>query len=455
MNTYAIPLEAEDMPSAWYNIAPDLPTPLAPPLHPATREPVTPQDMDAMFPPNLVEQEMSRERWISIPGPVMDAYRLYRPTPLRRALRLEQALQTPAKIFYKNESVSPSGSHKLNTAIAQVHYNAESGVRELTTETGAGQWGTALSIACGMFGLQCTIYMVRVSFDQKPYRRILMETYGGKVIASPSATTEFGRAYQAEHPESTGSLGIAISEAIEVAAHSGGRIRYALGSVLNHVMLHQTIIGEEARRQMDRAGAYPDVIIGCCGGGSNFAGLAFPYMRDVLSGKTKIDVAAVEPAACPTLSKGVYAYDFGDTGKMTPLLLQYTLGHDFVPPGIHAGGLRYHGVAQEVAHLVHSGHIRAIAAAQTPVFEAGLLFARSEGIVPAPESCHAIKAAVDAAVAARESGEAKTILFCLSGHGHFDMSAYDAFLKGDLQDPVLDEAAIRAAEAAIPPAPLP
>ncbi|MCC6144646.1 MAG: TrpB-like pyridoxal phosphate-dependent enzyme, partial [Candidatus Hydrogenedentes bacterium] len=427
----------------------------APPLHPQTLQPVQPSDLAAIFPDNLIAQEMSAERYISIPGEVMDAYRLYRPTPLRRAYRLEKALQTPAKIYYKNESVSPSGSHKLNTAVAQVYYNKEAGVHELTTETGAGQWGTALSIACSMFGVKCTVYMVKVSFDQKPYRRSLMQTYGGSVIASPSNTTDFGRQYLAEHPDSTGSLGIAISEAVEVAVKSGGTKRYSLGSVLNHVLLHQTIIGEEARIQMDSVGEYPDVIIGCCGGGSNFAGIALPFTRDKIAGKKDIDIIAVEPAACPTLSRGIYAYDFGDTGMMTPLLLQYTLGHDFIPPGIHSGGLLYHGVAQHVAHLVKHGYVRALAYHQNPIFEAGLVFDRAERIVHAPESCHAIRADVDEAIKCRESGEAKTILFCLSGHGHFDMTAFDAYLRGDLVDYELDEAIIQEAEARIPKVDLP
>jgi tryptophan synthase beta chain len=450
MNQYNILLDPKNMPDAWYNIMADFPEPMAPPLHPQTHQPIQPSDLAAIFPENLVAQEMCQDRYVSIPGEVMDAYRLYRPTPLRRAYRLEQALKTPAKIYYKNESVSPAGSHKLNTAVAQAYYNKEAGVHELSTETGAGQWGTALSIACSMFNMKCTVYMVRVSFEQKPYRRSLMQTYGGSVLSSPSDTTEFGRKFQQEHPDSTGSLGIAISEAVEVAVKSGGKIRYSLGSVLNHVLLHQTIIGEEARLQMDSVGAYPDVVIGCCGGGSNFAGIAFPFTRDKLAGKADIDFIAVEPTACPTLSRGIYAYDYGDTGMMTPLLLQYTLGHDFMPPGIHSGGLRYHGVAQQVAHLVKHGVMRAQAYQQNPIFEAGLMFARAECIVPAPESCHAIRSAIDEAIKCRESGEAKTILFCLSGHGHFDMTAFDAYFKGDLVDFVLDDATIQKAEESIP-----
>jgi len=450
MNLYNILLDPAKLPDAWYNIAADLPTPLPPPLHPATMQPLGPSDLDALFPPGLIEQEVSSQSMISIPGEVMDAYRLYRPTPLRRAYRLEKLLDTPAKIFYKNESVSPAGSHKLNTAVPQAYYNKIAGINELTTETGAGQWGTALSIACSMFNMKCTVYMVRVSFSQKPYRRILMQTYGSQVVSSPSDTTDYGRKVLAEMPDTTGSLGIAISEAIEVAAKSGGTIKYALGSVLNHVLLHQTIIGEEARLQMDSIGEYPDVVIGCCGGGSNLAGLTFPYARETLRHGRDTDFVAVEPKACPTLTRGLYAYDFGDTGKMTPLLKQYTLGHNFMPSGIHAGGLRYHGVASLIAALVKAGKMRAVAYHQNPCFEAAMLFAQSEGIVPAPESSHAIRAAIDEALKCKESGEVKTILFNLSGHGHFDMTAYDAYINGRLDDLELDQSVIEAAEADIP-----
>ncbi|MCP4641749.1 MAG: TrpB-like pyridoxal phosphate-dependent enzyme [bacterium] len=450
MNQYNILLDQSKLPDAWYNIIPDLKNPMAPPLHPGTMQPLGPTDLEALFPPALIAQEMSQEPMISIPGEVMDAYRLWRPTPLRRAYRLEKALDTPAKIFYKNESVSPSGSHKINTAVPQAYYNKEAGIMELTTETGAGQWGTALSIACSMFDMKCTVYMVRVSFSQKPYRRSLMQAYGGSVIASPSETTDYGKQVLAQDPDTTGSLGIAISEAIEVAAKSGGKIKYSLGSVLNHVLLHQTIIGEEAIMQMDSVGEYPDTVIGCCGGGSNFAGLAFPYAKDKLRNGKDIDFIAVEPTACPTLTRGLYAYDFGDTGKMTPLLKQYTLGHDFVPPGIHAGGLRYHGVAQQIAQLVREGVMRGVAYYQNPCFEAAKLFARCEGIIPAPESSHAIKATVDEALKAKEEGKAKTILFNLSGHGHFDMSSYDAFHSGKLVDFDLDEDKLKQAENAIP-----
>jgi tryptophan synthase beta chain len=438
------------MPDAWYNIIPDLPVPPPPPLHPGTLQPLKPEDLAALFPPGLIEQEASGQGMISIPGEVMDAYRLWRPTPLRRAYRLEKALGTPAKIFYKNESVSPAGSHKLNTAVAQAYYNKAAGTKGLSTETGAGQWGTALSIACSMFHMDCTVYMVRVSFEQKPYRRSVMQTFGAKVMASPSTTTDYGKKVLAEMPDTTGSLGIAISEAIEVAAKSGGSVKYSLGSVLNHVLLHQTIIGEEAKLQMASVGEYPDVVIGCCGGGSNFAGIAFPYVQDKLLKGKDIDFIAVEPKACPTLTRGLYAYDFGDTGQMTPLLKQYTLGHDFMPSGIHAGGLRYHGVAALLALLVREGKMRAVAYHQNPCFEAALMFARAEGIIPAPESSHAIRSAIDEALKCKESGQAKTILFNLSGHGHFDMTAYDAYLSGKLEDFELDQKVIDEAEARIP-----
>jgi len=450
MNQYQILLDPAKLPDAWYNINPDLPAPLPPPLHPGTLQPLKPEDLAALFPPGLIEQEASMAPMISIPGEVMDAYRMWRPTPLRRAYRLEKALDTPAKIFYKNESTSPAGSHKLNTSIAQAYYNKVAGITELTTETGAGQWGTALSIACAAFGMKCTVFMVRVSFTQKPYRRTLMQTFGAKVVSSPSDETEYGRKVLAEMPDTTGSLGIAISEAIEVAAKSGGSIKYSLGSVLNHVLLHQTIIGEEAKLQMESVGEYPDVVIGCCGGGSNFAGLAFPFAPDKIRKGKNIDFIAVEPKACPTLTRGIYAYDFGDTGQMTPLLKQYTLGHDFVPSGIHAGGLRYHGVASQLALLCKEGVMRAVACHQNECFEAASLFARCESIVPAPESSHAIRVAIDEAIKCRESGEKKTILFNLSGHGHFDMTAYDAYFNGKLEDFELDQSAIDAAEARIP-----
>jgi len=436
---YNVLLDPAKLPDAWYNINPDFPTPLPPPLHPATHQPVQSSDLEAIFPRTLIEQEVSNQQYISIPGEVMDIYRLWRPSPLRRAYRLEKALDTPAKIFYKNESVSPAGSHKLNTAVPQAYYNKKEGVYGLTTETGAGQWGTALSIACSMFGMTCIVYMVKISYDQKPYRRILMQTYGGKVIASPSDTTQFGKEILSKDPNSEGSLGIAISEAVEVAVKSGGKMKYTLGSVLNHVLLHQTIIGEEAKLQMDSIGEYPDIVIGCVGGGSNFAGLAFPFAHDVLKQGKKIKFLAVEPAACPTMTRGSYTYDFGDTAGLTPLLKQYTLGHDFMPPGIHAGGLRYHGVASQVAHLIHHEIVTPVSVLQNPVFEANLLFAKSEGILPAPESGHAIRVAIDEAIKCKETGESKTILFNLSGHGHFDMSAYDAYLNNQLSDYELSE----------------
>lgn len=450
MRDYAILLDAKKMPDAWYNILPDMPTPSAPVLHPATQQPVAPEDLAAIFPMGLIEQEMSPNREISIPGEVMDRYLMYRPTPLRRAYRLEEELKTPAKIYYKNESVTPSGSHKINTSIAQAYYNMIEGVHSLSTETGAGQWGTALSIACSMYNMQCKVYMVRVSFEQKPYRKGFMEAFGATVIASPSDTTEVGRKIREDNPGTTGSLGMAISEAVEVAVISGGKTKYSLGSVLNHVCMHQTIIGEEAKLQMDSVGDYPDIVIGCCGGGSNFAGISFPFVKDKLKKGLKTEFIAVEPAACPTLTRGPYAYDFGDTGKMTPLMKQYTLGHNFVPPGIHAGGLRYHGVAQTVAHLKKDGVINARALYQNPCFKASLLFAKCEGILPAPESGHAICAAVDEAVRCREAGESKTILFNLSGHGHFDIAAYDAYLRGELQDYDLDEEILEKGRQSIP-----
>ncbi len=450
MKKYNILLDADKMPDAWYNIMPDMPGQMPPPLHPGTRQPCGPEDLAPIFPMPLIEQEVSTEQFISIPGEVMDVYRLWRPTPLRRAYRLEEALGTPAKIYYKNESVSPSGSHKINTSVAQAYYNKVSGINELTTETGAGQWGTALSIACSFFDMKCTVYMVKVSFEQKPYRRSLMESYGAQVFASPSDNTDIGRKMAADNPGTTGSLGMAISEAVEAAVKSGGSIKYSLGSVLNHVLLHQSIIGEEAKLQMDSVGDYPDIIIGCCGGGSNYAGLAFPFAHDKLKQGKDIDFVAVEPTACPTLTRGPYAYDFGDTGEMTPLLPQYTLGHNFVPPGIHAGGLRYHGVASQLAHLVKEGVMRAVAYHQNPCFESALLFAKCEGIIPAPETSHAIRAAVDAALKCKESGESKTILFNFSGHGHFDMTAYQAYLGQQLEDYELDQEILDKGIASIP-----
>lgn len=425
-------LADSQIPSAWVNILPLLPEPLAPPLHPQTKAPLGPQDLLPIFPMEVIEQEFSPKPEIDIPGEVMDIYRLWRATPLYRARRLEKALDTPAHIYYKYEGTSPAGSHKPNTAVAQTYYNKRAGIKRLATETGAGQWGSALSLACQMFGLECTVYMVRVSYDQKPYRRMMMHTWGAKVYASPSAHTNAGRTVRAASPDSPGSLGIAISEAVEDAA-THPDTNYSLGSVLNHVLLHQTVIGQETKLQMRQAGEEPDVVIGCFGGGSNFGGLSLPYVIDRLNGKGP-RIVAVEPSACPTLTKGRFEYDYGDTAKLTPLVKMYTLGHDFVPPGIHAGGLRYHGASPLISHLVRLGHIEGRAYSQLPVFEAAVEFARTEGILPAPESAHAIRAAVDEALAAREEGRGRTILFCLSGHGHFDLAAYESYLGGKLAD---------------------
>jgi tryptophan synthase beta chain len=426
-------LTQADIPTHWYNILTDLPEPLPPPLHPATQQPIKPDDMFPIFPENLVMQEFSPERWVEIPEPVREVYALWRPTPLLRAVRLEKALQTPAHIYYKYEGVSPAGSHKPNTAVAQAYYNKVAGIERLATETGAGQWGSALALACRLFGLQCTVYMVKVSYYQKPYRKMMMETWGATVYPSPSEQTEFGRKMLKEDPDCPGSLGIAISEAIEDTVRSKNT-RYSLGSVLNHVCLHQTVIGQEAIKQMEMAGEEPDVIIGCVGGGSNFAGLAFPFVRKKITEGKQYRVVAVEPSACPSMTKGELRYDFGDTAMTTPLLWMYTLGHDFMPPKIHAGGLRYHGMAPLVSHLYNLGLIEAVAYPQTKVFEAAVTFARTEGIIPAPESAHAVRAAVDEAIAARESGEKKVILFNLSGHGMLDLTAYEAYLSGSLQD---------------------
>jgi len=427
------PLRAGEMPTQWYNLLADFPEPLPPPLHPGTREPVTPDLMMAMFPESLVAQEMSAERWIEIPAEVRDVYALYRPTPLLRAVRLEKALQTPAHIYYKYEGVSPAGSHKPNTAIPQAYYNKLAGTQRLATETGAGQWGSSLAFACSVFGLECNIYMVKVSFHQKPYRKMLMQTYGATVHASPSHQTEFGRKVLAENPDSHGSLGIAISEAIEDTMKHPGT-KYALGSVLNHVCLHQSVIGEEAIKQMELAGEEPDVIFGCAGGGSNFAGLAFPFVRRKLKDGKRTRIVAVEPSSCPSLTRGELRYDFGDTAETTPLMMMHTLGHSFMPPSIHAGGLRYHGMAPMVSHCLKLGLIEAMAYPQTRVFEAAVLFARSEGIVPAPESSHAIAAAVDEAVKCRAEGKKRVIVIGLSGNGLLDLAAYDTYLSGAMKD---------------------
>jgi tryptophan synthase beta chain len=423
-------LQDQDIPKNYYNIIPDLPTPPAPPLDPQTEKPLDPSALEAIFPRALIEQEVSAQSEIPIPEPVLEVYNLYRPTPLIRARGMEKALGTPAKIYFKNEGVSPAGSHKPNTAIAQAYYNAEAGVHKLITETGAGQWGSALALAGGFFGTEVVVYMVRISFEQKPYRKSMIQTYGGSIHASPTDRTAFGRAIREKLPDTPGSLGIAISEAVEEAANSP-KANYSLGSVLNHVMLHQTVIGLEAQKQMAMAGDYPDVVIGCHGGGSNFAGISFPFLRDKFAGK-EIRFVAAEPVSCPTLTKGEFRYDFGDTAGMTPLMKMYTLGHDFVPPVIHAGGLRYHGSAPLVAHLLHEGLIEAVAYGQKEIFEAAMLFSRTQGIIPAPESSHAIHAAVVEAEKAKQEGKRRVILFNLSGHGNFDMAAYDAYLSGKM-----------------------
>jgi tryptophan synthase beta chain len=433
-------LEEKEIPQAWYNIQADLPHPLSPPLNPATKKPIGPGDLAAIFPMDLIAQEASTERWIDIPGEVLDIYRLWRPTPLFRARRLEKVLQTPAEIYFKHEGVSPAGSHKPNTAVAQAYYNKKAGIKKLTTETGAGQWGSALSMACRFFGMECTVYMVRVSYEQKPYRRSFMEVYGARVVPSPSMETVSGRKVLEETPDSSGSLGIAISEAVEVAAQHPDT-NYSLGSVLNHVLLHQTVVGLEAKAQMAKIGAYPDVVIACHGGGSNFGGIAFPFLQDKIGGR-KLRAVAVEPLACPSLTRGRYLYDFGDEAGFTPLMQMYTLGHDFVPSGIHAGGLRYHGAAPLVSRLLLDGLIEAQAYAQNEVFKSAVLFTQSEGILPAPESAHAIHSAVVEALAARDEGKKRVILFNLSGHGNFDLTAYDDYLNNRLADAVLSDEAL-------------
>uniref|UniRef100_A0A832EJI5 Tryptophan synthase beta chain n=1 Tax=Desulfacinum infernum TaxID=35837 RepID=A0A832EJI5_9BACT len=439
-------LDESEMPRQWYNIQADLPTPLRPPLHPATGQPIKAEDLAPVFPMNLIEQEVSTQRWIDIPEPVLEKYALWRPTPLYRARGLEKALGTPAKIFYKNEGVSPPGSHKPNTAVAQAYYNKVFGIKRLSTETGAGQWGSALSMACQMFGLQCRVFMVKVSYNQKPYRRSMMETWGAECIPSPSDRTQAGRKILAENPDSPGSLGIAISEAIEDAV-GDPEARYSLGSVLNHVLLHQTIIGLEAHKQLEKLGLYPDVVLGCAGGGSNFAGLCLPFVRDKIHGKN-VTIIAAEPTSCPTLTKGPFRYDFGDTAMTTPLLAMHTLGHDFVPAPIHAGGLRYHGMAPIVSHLLEEKLIEARAFDQVETFTAGVQWARSEGFIPAPETNHAIAAVVQEALRAKEEGKEKVILFNWSGHGLVDMAAYDAFLSGKLTRYELPDEEIRRALAA-------
>ncbi|HJH28456.1 MAG TPA: TrpB-like pyridoxal phosphate-dependent enzyme [Methanosarcinaceae archaeon] len=433
MESTKILLDENEMPKKWYNIVTDLPTPLAPILNPATNEPISPDDLAPLFPQALIKQENSTQKYIDIPEDIMDIYRLWRPSPVYRAHRLEKVLGTPAKIYYKHEGVSPAGSHKPNTSVAQAYYNMKEGVERITTETGAGQWGSALSLACNYFDMECKVYMVRSSFEQKPYRKSLINLWGATVVPSPSPDTQFGRKILEEFPDTSGSLGIAISEAIEDAALNDNT-KYALGSVLNHVMLHQTVIGLEAQKQFEKIDEYPDVVIGCCGGGSNLAGLSFPYIKDKIDGKNEVEIIAVEPSACPTLTKGKFEYDFGDTAEMTPLLKMYTLGHSFIPPAIHAGGLRYHGESPIISNLYDDGLISAESYHQIEVFDAAVTFARSEGIVPAPESAHAIKSTIEHALKCKQTGEEKTILFGLSGHGHFDMASYDKYFKKELSN---------------------
>ena len=427
-------LDESDLPKFWYNINADMPVPPTPVLNPQTKEPVTPEFLSVLFPMELIQQEVSTERYIEIPEEVREIYKLWRPTPLIRARRLEKALDTPAHIYFKHEGTSAAGSHKPNTAVAQAYYNKKEGVKALTTETGAGQWGSALSLACNFFDLDLEVYMVKISYNQKPYRRVMMEAYGAQVFASPTDRTNFGRSILAEDPDSPGSLGIAISEAVETAVMSNGKKKYSLGSVLNHVLMHQTVVGEETLKQMDLAGEYPDVVIGCVGGGSNYSGLAYPFMLQKLLEDLSTRFVAVEPTATPTLTKGLYAFDYGDAAKMAPIVKMFTLGHRFVPPPIHAGGLRYHGMAPSLCALYEAGYIEAVALHQLSTFEAAILFARSEGIIPAPETAHAIRVAIDEALDAKEKGEKRVILFNFSGHGNFDMSAYQAYLGGELVD---------------------
>jgi tryptophan synthase beta chain len=430
-----IHLSPAKSPTAWYNVLADFPEPLDPYLHPGTREPLGPTDLAAIFPPALIEQEMSSQRWIDIPGEVLDIYHQYRPSPLHRAKRLEEALVTPAKIYYKYEGVSPAGSHKPNTAIAQAYYNKQAGIKRLATETGAGQWGSSLALACQWFGMECKVYMVKVSYHQKPYRRTMMKMWGAEVVASPSVETNAGRAILEQHPDSEGSLGIAISEAVEDAAGRSDT-NYALGSVLNHVLMHQTVIGLESKTQLEEVDDYPDVVIGCCGGGSNFGGIALPFVGDKLRGEAPKDIRFVgaEPSACPTMTKGELRYDYGDVAKYTPLVMMHTLGHEFMPAGIHAGGLRYHGMSAIISRLVKDKIVEPVAFHQTSCFDAAKVFLQTEGICPAPESSHAIRAAINEALAAKAEGKEKTILFCLSGHGFLDLGAYEEYVQGNLID---------------------
>jgi tryptophan synthase beta chain len=442
-------LAEEQIPKSWYNLMADLPSAPPPPLHPGTLQPLGPDDLAPLFPMSLIMQEVSAEREIAIPEPVREIYKQWRPSPLFRARRLEQVLDTPARIYYKYEGVSPAGSHKPNTAVAQAFYNREDGVKKISTETGAGQWGSSLAFAGALFGIDVQVFMVKVSYQQKPYRRALMETYGARCIASPSMETNVGRAILAKSPDSSGSLGIAISEAVEVAA-TRDDTKYALGSVLNHVLLHQTVVGQEAMKQLEMAGDDPDIIIGCTGGGSNFAGIVFPFLGAQLRGGKKRRIIAIEPAACPSLTKGKYAYDFGDTGHLTPLVKMHTLGSTFIPPALHAGGLRYHGMAPLVSHIKDLGLIEARAYKQTEVFEAGVTFARAEGIVPAPEANHAVKGAIDEALRCKQEGKSRTILFNLCGHGHFDMQAYTDYFAGKLTDRSYAEEELAMALAGLP-----
>jgi len=433
MTAIRFDLTQREMPTQWYNLAADFTEPMPPPLHPGTKQPVTLEDMTAIFPENIVRQEMCQDRYVEIPDEVRDMLALWRPTPLLRAVRLEKALKTPAKIYYKYEGVSPAGSHKPNSAVAQAYYNREAGVKRLVTETGAGQWGSSLAMACQLFGLECVVFMVKVSFKQKPYRKLVMQTYGAKVHASPSEETEFGRKILTDDPECPGSLGIAISEAIEQTLKTPNT-KYALGSVLNHVCMHQTVIGQETIKQMEMAGVEPDIIVGCIGGGSNFAGLASPWIERMIKGGKKYRIIAVEPDSCASLTKGEYRYDFGDTAMMTPLMMMHTLGHDFIPPSIHAGGLRYHGMAPLVSHMYKLGLIEAVSVPQSKIFSGAVQFARTEGLIPAPEPSHAIAAVINEAIRAREENRSRTILFNLCGHGLLDMTAYDAYLGGNLKD---------------------
>jgi tryptophan synthase beta chain len=443
-------LSDNDLPKFWYNINADSPVPPTPVLHPGTMEPVTPDFLSVLFPMDLILQEISTEQYIEIPDEVREIYKLYRPTPLLRARRLEKALDTTAHIYYKYEGASPAGSHKLNTAIPQAFYNKRAGTKALTTETGAGQWGSALAMACSFFDLDLEVYMVKVSYNQKPYRRILMETFGARVFASPTDRTNYGRALLAENPDNPGSLGIAISEAVEAAATSNGAKKYSLGSVLGHVLLHQTVIGEESLKQMDLAGEYPDVVISCVGGGSNFSGIALPFLRENLKNGKRTRLLAVEPTAAPSFTKGVYTFDYGDTAKMAPIVKMHTLGHDFVPASIHAGGLRYHGMAPTLCGLYDAGHIEAVSVPQKTTFEAAIQFARAEGIVPAPESAHGIRVAINEALDAKAKGEKRVILFNLSGHGNFDMAAYEAYLSGQLEDYEYPAEAVKASLEKLP-----